>query len=161
MEHVLLVGGGDGLDLQFFNPSIKVTYLDSAVLMLNIAKRKYVKRENTEFILSDFNEFALKEQGQFDLVCLHFCLTVTNNPSLMLEGVSKLLKRGGLLSILDMGKVKQNRLSKTLNFVTKQTMFNMFYDIEGAMKQHGELVLVNKNPLIESNKFVAYIYEKK
>ena len=160
-KKVLLVGGGDGLDIQFFTQTMDITYLDNAKGMFDKAQRSFKNRENTHFILADFNEYAINDKSQFDVICLHFCLASTYNPSLMMSGARKLLKSGGLLSVMDVAKSKQYFFSKTLNFVTKHTMFNIFNDIERDISVLNDLTLVYKKPLIESKSFNAYLYEKK
>jgi len=159
-KKVLLVGGGDGLDIQFFTQTMDITYLDNAKGMFDKAQHNFKNRENTHFVLADFNDYALNVKSQFDAICLHFCLASTHKPRLMMKGACKLLKSGGVLSVMDVVISKQYFFSKTLNFVTKHTMFNIFNDIERDFSEQNDLTLVYKKPLVESKFFNAYLYEK-
>lgn len=158
---ILLVGGGDGLDIQFFDKSFEITYLDSAKGMVNKAKSKFKLRKNTHFILSDFIRYTEITENKFDIICLHFCLASTSNTQLMLEKACGMLKSRGLLSILDVATAQKNIFSNTLNLFTKNTMFNIFNNIEKLCAKQNSLSLVYKKPLVESIKFNAYMYEKK
>ena len=150
---VLLIGGGDGVDVPYFPETTEIVYLDAAKGMVKRAKKSYGKRQGIAFI----NE----NEKEFDAVCLHFCLSVTEKPLEMLQKACDLIKGNGVLSILDVSKVSLNASNRWINMLTKRSMFDLTMDMEKLVKQLNiKLSLIEEDSLSELKYFRSYLYKK-
>lgn len=156
---VLLIGGGDGVDVPYFPETTEIVYLDAAKGMVKRAKRSYGKRQGIAFI--NENIIHYQTEKKFDAVCLHFCLSVTEKPLEMLQKACDLVKGNGVLSVLDVSKVRLNASNRWINMLTKRSMFDLTMDMEKLVKQLNiKLSLIEEDSLSELKYFRSYLYKK-
>lgn len=156
---VLLVGGGDGVDIPYFPQTTQIVYLDASKGMVSKAKRKYGKRSHITFVHEDINVF--QEVQKFDAVCLHFCLSVTSNPESMLKKAVASMKLNGLLSIMDTSNNKLNKSNRWVNALTKWSMFDLNTNIDHLIERAElNVQLMEKNVLSELRLFNAFLYKR-
>lgn len=154
---VLLIGGGDGSDIPLFSLQQKITYLDSSKGMFNRARQKFGCLPNLFFIFDDILSFYPNKY--YDLVCLHFCLSSTSNPSQVVSKAVKLLKPGGVLSIMDVSRPNNGFWIKWTNFIWSRTISNFNLDIK-RMSLNTECELVVEQPLQETKIYSSFIFKK-
>jgi phosphatidylethanolamine/phosphatidyl-N-methylethanolamine N-methyltransferase len=100
-EHVLLLGAGTGIDLEFLPKGVQVTAIDITPAMVN--------RIETRAKQLDFDVDARVMDGQaleladetFDAVVLHLILAVIPDPNACIAEASRVLKSGGRITIFD------------------------------------------------------------
>jgi len=157
---VLLIGGGDGVDLPFFNNKSSLVYLDAAEKMVQHGQKKYGHYAHIKFVHADILNF--RSEAQFDVVCLHFCLSVTANPQEMIQSAVKLLKPNGYISVIDVADHPKNRMRSTVNKLTRLSMFDLQLNIARLITKEGlNLQLLESERLAEMRLFSSYMYEKK
>lgn len=100
-EHVLMVGCGTGLDLDFIPRDVAVAGLDIAPAMLNRARRRARRLGHVaDLRLGDARELPWPD-ATFDVVILHFILAVAPEPERIARESARVLRPGGRVSILD------------------------------------------------------------
>ena len=97
------------------HPSCKVTGLDFSKEMLNIAKCKSSKNSRIQYVLGDAMEIPFPD-ANFDAVTIGFGLRNVPNLSGCLREILRVLKPGGVLVSLDVGKVRFPVIAKINNF---------------------------------------------
>lgn len=157
---ILFVGAGNGVDVPYYLPSFEnITILDSSHKMIEKAKKKIGLKSNLHFVVSDFLSWRDASQAAFDVIVLHFCLSMTTDPKAVLHRCATLLEAGGILSIMDNAKPQKKSLFG-INGITKFTMFDMSLDLDELDESTG-LQKIFEYPLEELSLFkrVAYTNE--
>ena len=99
---ILDVGSGTGILIPFltekYGQKAKITELDFAENMIKIAQKKFKKRENIEFIVSDIHSYPL-QTNQHDLIICYSVFPHLNNKKNLLKKLKTLLKNRGHLVI--------------------------------------------------------------
>jgi ubiquinone/menaquinone biosynthesis C-methylase UbiE len=114
---ILEVGGGTGDLTPFLLKSIRrhgsVVFLDIAVEMVKVARRKLAKWENIKFIAGDFHCFESKQL--FDRIIIFNTFPHFYNKKVVLNNCYKLLNPGGKLIICH----NESRMSISLHHAKK------------------------------------------
>ena len=97
------------------HPSCKVTGLDFSQEMLNIAKSKSSKNSGIQYLLGDAMEIPFPD-ANFDAVTIGYGLRNVPNLSGCLREILRVLKPGGVLVSLDVGKVRLPVIAELNNF---------------------------------------------
>ena len=95
--NLLEIGVGNGSHLKLYKKH-RITGIDTSAAMLGIACKKssrYIK------LLKMNGEALLFDDDEFDYVVLSHVIAVVDNPERLLEEVSRVLKPGGLVFILN------------------------------------------------------------
>jgi len=102
----LCCGTGD-ISRELLNqyPNCKVIGLDFSEKMLCIAKSKFVKNSNIRFLKGDAMHIPFSD-GIFDAVTIGYGLRNVSNIKNCLKEIFRVLKPGGVLACLDLGKVR-------------------------------------------------------
>jgi ubiquinone/menaquinone biosynthesis C-methylase UbiE len=132
-EHVLIVGCGTGLDLDFIARGVSVAGLDVSPGMLERARRR-VRRlgHQADLRLGDARELPWAD-ASFDAVILHFILAVAPEPERIARESARVLRPGGRVSILDKFVPTGRRpslLRRATNLVTRA----LFSDINRSLE---------------------------
>lgn len=97
-ERVLLVGAGTGADIPHVPESVGVVAVDLVPGMLDQAQRH--RRRGVEFREMDAHRLDF-DSSSFDAVALHQLLEVVADPARCLAEAARVVKPGGLVSVMD------------------------------------------------------------
>lgn len=100
-DHVLIVGAGTGLDLDFLPLNVHVTAIDVTPAMLKHLERRAADtgRSVTARIM-DARELAFPDSS-FDAVVMHLILAVMPEPERGLREAVRVLRPGGRIAVFD------------------------------------------------------------
>jgi len=96
-------------------PHCKVVGLDFSEEMLFIAKAKLMKNSNIQFLRGDAMHIPFPNEN-FDAVTIGYGLRNVSNINNCLKEIFRVLKPGGVLACLDVGKVHIPVISNLINF---------------------------------------------
>ena len=96
-------------------PASKVTGLDFSQKMLNIAKSKSSNNSGIQYLLGDAMEIPFPDTN-FDAVTIGYGLRNVPNLNGCLQEILRVLKPGGVLVSLDVGKVRLPVIKELNNF---------------------------------------------
>lgn len=100
-EHVLIVGAGTGLDLDFLPSGIHLTAIDLTPAMLDRLRRR-AERLGLEVDARVMDGHALEfPDSSFDAVVLHLIVAVIPDPGKCLVEASRVLRSGGRAVVMD------------------------------------------------------------
>ena len=127
-DHVLIVGVGTGLDLEFITEDCRITATDITPAMIDrTLKRNNICKRNLSAIVMDGQKLSFKDNS-FDKIILHLILAVIPYPIACLKECERVLKPGGCIAIFDKF-VPQGRdaslLRKLLNPITNLLFSNI------------------------------------
>ena len=97
------------------HPSCKVTGLDFSKKMLKIAKSKINKNSGIQYLLGDAMEIPFPDTN-FDAVTIGYGLRNVPNLNGCLREIFRVLKPGGVLVSLDVGKASSPFIAELINF---------------------------------------------
>ena len=123
---ILDAGAGAGLfSSRFAQQGHRITLYDISSEMLNLAKEEYRKKApkaNVQFVHGPIQQLFQSDTKTYDLVFAHAILEWLADPEEVLQGLLKLVKPGGLISVLFYnrhGLVMQNLILGNLARVRK------------------------------------------
>lgn len=120
-EHVLIVGGGTGLDLPHFPDHARITFTDLTPEMVRRARSAYSKLNvDICFEVADGSNLPYEDQT-FDAIVLHLIVAVIPDPEKLIREVDRVLKPGGRIAVMDKFResAKPSVLRRILNPVTR------------------------------------------
>ena len=133
-DHVLLVGAGTGLDLDFLPPGTKVTAVDVTPAMLGRLERRAARAGRpVSAEIQDARRLAFPD-ATFDAVVLHLILAVMPQPELGMKEAVRVLRPGGRVAIFDKflrAGEQPSKVRRLLNLVTR----TLFSDINRRLEQ--------------------------
>jgi ubiquinone/menaquinone biosynthesis C-methylase UbiE len=100
-DHILIIGAGTGLDLEFFKGHKNITAIDITPSMLNkfeTRAKAFDIHANTQVMDASQLEF---KNNQFDAVILHLILAVIPKPVKCIQEVERVLKSGAKFTVMD------------------------------------------------------------
>jgi ubiquinone/menaquinone biosynthesis C-methylase UbiE len=145
-DHVLIVGAGTGLDLDFVPPSVAITAIDVTPAMLRrLTRRAAHAGRRVSAQVMDARNLTFPD-ASFDAVIMHLILAVMPQPEVGLKEAARVLKSGGHIAIFDKFLRDQEQPSnarRLLNLVTR----TLFSDINRRLAPllHGTGLLVDRN----------------
>ena len=100
-DHVLIVGAGTGLDLEFITEECMITATDITSAMISQTLKKNNKyNRNLNALVMDGQRLAFQDNS-FDKIILHLILAVIPDPVACLKECERVLKPGGRIAIFD------------------------------------------------------------
>jgi SAM-dependent methyltransferase len=142
-DHVLLVGAGTGLDLDFLPPGVTVTAVDVTPAMLGRLERRAARAGRPVAAeIQDARRLAFPD-ASFDAVVLHLILAVMPQPELGMKEVVRVLRPGGRVAIFDKFLRAGERAStarRLLNVVTRSLFSDINRRLEPLLEGTGLVV---------------------
>lgn len=159
-ERVLLVGAGTGLDLPLLPDTTRAVATDLTPAMLARARRR---APSHAFAIADAGRLPFPDAA-FDVVLLHFIVTVTGDAAGCLREAARVTRPGGLLSVLDKFVPDGTRVSVTrrlLNVLSRATFSDITVDL-GAVLQAAAapLEIVSRRPAALSGHYQAVVLRR-
>lgn len=149
-DKVLDVGSGTGIMIPYLfnhvNKSGKIIALDYSKKMIEISKKKHPlqKFPNLMFVLQDINSFSL--EGEYDAILCYSCFPHFLNKNLIIQKLTKGLKKGGKLMIAHSQSRKIiNKLHKKSNGVVSKDRLPSIHRISKMMENSGLKILKTVN----------------
>lgn len=137
-DHILILGAGTGLDLEFLQGHKNITAIDITPAMIVQLKRRAEKLDiPVEALVMDGSNLDFDDQ-QFDAVILHLIIAVMPDPVGCLQEVERVLKPGGKLTIMDKflhPGTKPSLFRRLLNPITNLLATNVDRDINPLIEQ--------------------------
>ena len=100
-DHVLIVGAGTGLDLDFLPSSVDVTAIDVTPAMLRqLERRAAATGRSVTARIMDARQLAFPD-ASFDAVVMHLILAVMPQPERGLREAVRVLRPGGRIAVFD------------------------------------------------------------
>ncbi len=100
-EHVLIVGAGTGLDLDYLSADAQITAIDLTPAMIaRLSRRAERLGMNVDARVMDGQALGFAD-GVFDAVILHFIIAVIPDPVRCVREASRVLRHGGRAVIVD------------------------------------------------------------
>lgn len=100
-DHVLVVGCGTGMDLEYLPPETRVTAIDLTPTMVRrTAARATGLERDADVVIGDAHVLPFAD-GTFDAVSLHLVLSVVPDPAAVVAETARVLARDGRVSIYD------------------------------------------------------------
>lgn len=132
-DNILIVGAGTGLDLEFLKGFNHVTAIDITPAMISQLKRRAERLQiPVEAMIMDGSKLNFKD-NYFDAVLLHLIVAVIPDPVGCLKETERVLKPGGMISIMDKfvhPGSKPSLLRRLLNPFTNLLATNIDRDID-------------------------------
>ena len=114
---VLDVGSGDGVNAQLLADRCEeLTCLDRSETVLNAARERLGSQEGLRFVQGDMHELPF-EDGAFDQVLLFNVLTYSHTPERAVAEAARVLKPGGLLSLVTLARHEHRVVSEAYDHV--------------------------------------------
>ena len=148
-DHVLIVGAGTGLDLDFLPPDVHVTAIDVTPAMLrHLERRAAGARRSVTTRIMDARELAFPESS-FDAVVLHLILAVMPQPERGLREAIRVLKCGGRIAVFDkfLGDEERPSLKRRLFNALAKPLFSDLNRRLGPLMAGTPLVIEHDEPV--------------
>jgi len=143
-DHVLIVGAGTGLDLEFITEDCRITATDiTPVMIARTLKRNFIFNRNLSALVMDGQQLNFKDNS-FDKIILHLILAVIPDPVACLKECERVLKPGGCIAIFDKFVPRGHSLSllrKVLNPFTNFLFSNITRNAESIVKNTNLLTM--------------------
>ncbi|MBL6688766.1 MAG: class I SAM-dependent methyltransferase [Pseudomonadales bacterium] len=124
--NVLEVGIGSGLNLPYYDKSVRVTGLDPS-LELQVMAREVAAREGVAVdFLSVGGEEIPADDNSFDSVVMTWTLCTIPNPNMALSEIRRVLKPGGKVIFAEHGEAPDANVAKW------QARFNPYWNVIGG-----------------------------
>ncbi len=135
-DSVLIIGAGTGLDLPYLPKDVDITAIDITPSMVKACRQKgEVLGLNITTEVMDGSNLSF-ENDYFDFVILHLILAVIPNPVGCIKETERVLKPGGVCSIMDKfvapGK-KAGLLRKLINVITEMIATSIDRDVDALL----------------------------
>ncbi len=135
-DSVLILGAGTGLDLPYLPKDVDITAIDITPSMVKACRQKgEVLGLNITTEVMDGSNLSF-ENDCFDFVILHLILAVIPNPVGCIKETERVLKPGGVCSIMDKfvapGK-KAGLLRKLINVITEMIATSIDRDVDALL----------------------------
>jgi ubiquinone/menaquinone biosynthesis C-methylase UbiE len=127
-HHVLIVGAGTGLDLEFLPHDIQLTAVDVTPAMLTRLERRAARAARAVTVRRmDARDLAFAD-ASFDAVIMHLILAVMPQPERGLREAARVVRRGGRIAVFDKFLRDEERVSvrrRLLNIVAMPLFSDM------------------------------------
>lgn len=162
-DEVLIVGGGTGLDLEFFPENCEVTLTDITPAMLVKAKKR-IRKLAMNIVVQVMDGQQLKfENNSFDKVVLHLILAVIPDPVACLKESERVLRAGGKIAVFDkfVGKNKKaglirkffnvfsnflaSDITRSFERIHAETKLEILSDVPADLNGNFRRILLKKN----------------
>ena len=157
---VLVVGAGTGLDLPLLPAAATVVATDLTPAMLARARSRSPSRL---FAYTDAERLAFPESS-FDIVLLHFIVTVVANPAACLSEAARVTRPGGLISVVDKFVPDDRTPSLTrraLNVLARAAFSDITVDLGAALREaHAPLEIVTRRPIALGGRYEAVLLRR-
>jgi phosphatidylethanolamine/phosphatidyl-N-methylethanolamine N-methyltransferase len=102
-QHVLEVGAGTGLSLQYYPQGVRITGIDLTASMLDKARRRASEqgRDEAEFHVMDAQAMTF-EDDYFDQVVAMYIVSVVPDASQLISEMRRVCKPGGRLTVVNL-----------------------------------------------------------
>lgn len=159
-ERVLLVGAGTGLDLPLLPEATRAVATDLTPAMLARAR---LRAPRHAFAIADAGRLPFPDAA-FDVVLLHFIVTVTGDAAACLREAARVTRPGGRLSVLDKFVPDGQRPSvprRLLNVLSRATFSDITVDLGAALRTAAApLELVSRRPAALSGHYQAIVLRR-
>jgi phosphatidylethanolamine/phosphatidyl-N-methylethanolamine N-methyltransferase len=157
---MLVVGAGTGLDLPLLPGAARVVATDLTPAMLARARSRAPSRL---FAYTDAERLAFPD-ACFDVVLLHFIVTVVGDPAACLSEAARVTRPGGLISVVDKF-VPDNRTPsltrRVLNVLARAAFSDITVDLGAALRKAGApLTLVSRRPVAFGGRYEAVVLRR-
>jgi len=159
-ESVLVVGAGTGLDLPLLPAGARVVATDLTPAMLARARQRAPARA---FVFADAQQLGLVDAA-FDVVLLHFIVTVVQDPTACLREAARVVRPGGRISILDKfvpDDTQPSRVRRGVNLLARMTFSDVTVDFGAALRASGSpLEVVSRRPVAFGGRYEAVVLRR-
>lgn len=160
-ERVLLTGAGTGLDLPLLPDTTRAVATDLTPAMLARARRRAPRHA---FAIADAGRLPFPDAA-FDVVLLHFIVTVTGDAAGCLREAARVTRPGGRLSVLDKFVPDGERPSvprRWLNVLSRATFSDITVDLGAALKvAAAPLEIVSRRPAALGGHYQAIVLRRR
>jgi SAM-dependent methyltransferase len=160
-ERVLVAGAGTGLDLPHLPAPSGVVATDLTPAMLARARRR---APACHFVLGDAQQLPFAD-AVFDVVLLHFIVTVVGSPAACLREAARVTRPGGRLSVLDKFVPDCQAPSSTrrwLNVLSRVTFSDLTVDLSAALREAAApLKILSRRPVALGGRYEAIVLRRK
>jgi phosphatidylethanolamine/phosphatidyl-N-methylethanolamine N-methyltransferase len=146
--HVLVVGAGTGLDLEYVPRGVTITAVDITPAMLERCRRRAERLGvpvNAQVM--DARQLTFEDEA-FDAVVLHLVLAVMPEPERGLREAERVLKAGGRMTVFDkfLGDEEQAPLWRRLANLVIKPLFSDLNRRLGPLVQSTQLEITRDEP---------------
>jgi len=159
-EAVLIVGAGTGLDLPLLPATARVVATDLTPAMLVRARERAPTRW---FARADAQRLGFRDAA-FDVVLLHFIVTVAGDPAACLREAARVTRPGGRISVLDKFVPDGARASLTrraVNQIARVMVSDITVNLDAALREAGApLEMVSRRPVALGGRYEAVMLRR-
>ena len=148
-DHVLIVGAGTGLDLEFLPSTVHITAIDVTPAMLNHLQRRAANaRRLVTTQTMDARELAFADSS-FDAIVMHLILAVMPQPERGLKEAVRVLNPGGRITVFDkfLGDEERPSMKRRLLNTLAKPLFSDLNRRLGPLVAGTQLVIEHDEPV--------------